>query len=613
MFSPLLFSISEQFLSFDLGSQYLKAASGQNNGEVNPYKLGRSKNPIPLAFAFKTKADPKKHLELDQFNSTTFKIGNPAVQYLRSRPNSGFEYVMNNVERSRNEFTTSKYATGLEALGLYFQELFKKVPKPSAIALVHPAYFSPKQNLAIQNAARLSGANIGGLYEDESAMAIYYSDMMLDRFRNKPRHVLFIDVGATSASAYTLNFTWEEDKTFARETGYGWTEKTGGYHFAKALAESVRIPLADAQKLLLQSPEGDFASQPISELEKLIKTVLSQSDGKIDEIQLIGGASRFSFVIDAVRHATEGRVALRPIKKAESQEEGQDFNTNHNKMAFDDDDLKINIDPTASSSLGLETPKATNETNTSAVAEEPNILQDFDPDMALSLAAMHAFLFSYNMSNYYPAYIEKKPHYSLYAKMGNQREKFCQKRSLCRPITVQGKGEETLSVEVDEGTQPFGLSKTFATYKLVNITNMTYPDEFAQGRIEFQYSEPRLSGVFWCNKERCFPINVTEATIDDEFKGQFNFALEFAEKKRNYERRNLLIKVIEERLPKAKRAMEGEQINRIRDLSDEEVALFNKVYDQFQGKKYLEMENTELEQILKDIQPIGEALGFKWN
>jgi molecular chaperone DnaK (HSP70) len=151
------------------------------------------------------------------------------------------------------------------------------------------------------------------LVDDITAISTLYSTTSLNKFAERAQHVLFVDVGGTSLKVYSVAFRFDKTRKvpFAtmRTIATNWSEKVGGFFFAKAVAQKKGIPIHKATKLLIKTQGegyGEICADLLEIIEKAVRGVLAEA-GKIraiDEVQLIGGASTFKFVVETIKRAT---------------------------------------------------------------------------------------------------------------------------------------------------------------------------------------------------------------------------------------------------------------------------------------------------------------------
>jgi hypothetical protein len=145
-------------------------------------------------------------------------------------------------------------------------------------------------------------------------MFTLYAALRPERFKKDPKHVFFVNVGSMSTEVYSGNFTYNNsdprnDFVFVVQTSNEWTEKVGGYHFAKSWTQAGNLSISKAQKELEKTHGegfGDFFDYDLRILNRTIATALERATrlGAIEEEQLIGGASTYRFVAETVRRIT---------------------------------------------------------------------------------------------------------------------------------------------------------------------------------------------------------------------------------------------------------------------------------------------------------------------
>ena len=317
MLLPVLLGI--RFVGLDLGSQFYKWAQSMPDGQVTIIRDPISNSVIqPSAAALRFKAPHEPPFSEKDFEDIDLRYGAQALGTLKGNSSLGFEFLPRVAARSRDSpFYTCDVANVTEMFSLMLHHIIMQQRPFDALSVAIPSYASRDMIVAVSEVCRVFQIPLVSVVDDTFAVCTLYATQRLGRFMHQPKHVMFIDVGATSAKAYSAVFGYEKDEleelAIANMTSNEWSENIGGYFFAQAIAESLNVPVKKGQKLLLRNNgEGyEHLFWPILEnLSTLVRTAMDRAQEvmPVDEVQLIGGASTFKFVVDAIRTATNHSI-----------------------------------------------------------------------------------------------------------------------------------------------------------------------------------------------------------------------------------------------------------------------------------------------------------------
>jgi hypothetical protein len=330
MFAALIAaSASVRYVGIDIGSQYLKLALSTNRGQAEIYHDPTIDSvSFPSAAALKMPGDIPATMTLSDFENLEVRIGRRALKVLKQNDSLGLEFIPRMIGRRQiSELYTTRYATTHELFNVWLHQSLERVRPFDGIAVVVPAFYAPAQIVAIGAFARNFQIPVVAHVTEPDALFRLYGALKLERFRQSPKHVLFVDVGAMSTKVFSGNFTYNNtdptnDFAVVVQTSSEWTEKVGGYHFAQRWAQAQNISIAKAQKELVKTNGEGFDEFFVYELRLLNKTISAAMEratrlGAIEEVQLIGGASIYRFVTDTVRKIT-GHTTQRDFKASEA-------------------------------------------------------------------------------------------------------------------------------------------------------------------------------------------------------------------------------------------------------------------------------------------------------
>jgi hypothetical protein len=422
-------------------------------------------------------------------------VGHQAVSLLRSNASLGSEFVPRTIGRSgASEFKTSTVASDLVLFTMLIYNAMRMSPSFHTAAIAIPSYWTREQFQAIIQACRMFDIPLGALVTDVQAVSTLYATTRLGRFKNAPRHVLFVDVGAVSTKVYASNFTYDDrvpthDFVVISQTVNEWSEGIGGYHFAKAVAETKGISVRKAQKLLIRNGgeglDDAFADQLVA-LESLVTGAVAGANrfGEIDDVQLIGGASSIKAVVETIKQAA-----------------------NH------------------------------------------SIRRDFNANEAIAMGAAIATMTRNDDSPYIESVFYRISAVDLNLVCGNVTVPYCVRNTHCRP-SIELEGLEQIcpefSIIANPHTLPEGIDEDMAVYGLARPINITSTGNWT-ARFLMSPPDAVVSEVHWCNAaDKC---ESTEAQSLSRSKLDMSAALSFIANYRsavgNKEQRKTIVELAE--------------------------------------------------------------------
>ena len=458
----LTFLICTDIIGLDFGNQFFKFSETTISGFPKMYRDSNNKIPIPSAAAINKPIDFDNLTNISEIN---IKFGYQALRILKKKPELGYEFLPRVLGRKNTSFHTSKYCTQTELLSLYFMDFFNRLQRTPQLAIAVPFYWTTLQRKAITDALDIYHIPLLGIMEDYTALATLYSSLRYNRYLNASRNILFVDIGGTSVKIIGLSFIWRGNYSVINETASEWSEKTGGYYFAKAISKNKSISMNKAYKILINSDSSQYLPLIQNEIN-IIKTLLidatshflsrvkvfgnlPNNSNEIDEIQLIGGSSTLKFLPEIIKNIT-----------------------NCNK-----------------------------------------ILKDFNPNEAIALGATLAAQFKEGTSIYPPSRVFPIPEQSL-SLMCNITHSYCQKGTHCRHRIIEEHTDSCSIVKIiaDPTHLPEGTDHILAQYRLLNISNLTITDKtYSKGYFDLFEPYSRLNNLNWCNESLCLPIKFENA------------------------------------------------------------------------------------------------------
>lgn len=454
LLSLLLFFSQSTFVSVDLGSQYFRFALSSIKEPVMMGMNENNKMMTPSAIAFKLPNYTGKHMTIDEAMKCEIKYGDDAIKFLKRKNLSGSPYVPRIVGRTfSSNFDIPSILNSTEMLSILISKVLNNIDNIEGISITIPNYYTLSQRECIIEAVNLTGYPLFGLLDDTSAIIQLYTIKYSNKFIYESHGVLFIDIGASAVRAYRVVFTQNETDPLGTQTSYEWTEKTGGLEFIRKVSLFENCSMNKAQKLLI-SGNKDYSELLEEDLEIIYEIVRIATDGEVDEVQLIGGASRFPFVIDYVKK----------------------------------------------------------------VVGYTDVLKDLPQMNSIALGSLHIMLSTLNQSRYKLIPVVKPPFYTSVVQCSNFEGQYCELRKKCKNyVILESTVCKTASI-IAKSEVPEGASNVLAMFDFKNITNFPYDVENpSSGFVIMQEPAPFISSAMWCQPGRriCLPIQ-TEPTVNDD-------------------------------------------------------------------------------------------------
>ena len=614
--------LSEAILGIDLGSQYIKfGIADLDTSEIIPIPT-KDKNGMLSSVAIKKKDDSV--ITNSTIGDIKILFESAAARYVDKHPSRGNKQIINAVTRDDNEIRTCKVINESVLLSLLHYHILSSVKHTaSAITLSFPSFFTISMRQDVISSLQSFSIPVTHIADDNQALAVLYADTYISRYMKSPRSVMFVDVGYGYAKASVINFTWNTVQTDAYILNSEFSENCGSYGFAKALAKSVRIPISEAEKMLKDADDVEFARKEIDELKKLIYDV-AEASGPVDEVQLIGGASRLKFVLDAVNEAVKNVIkpepSPTPAPTPESTPEPEIENDVENVILDDEVNEEKNENDPSFANIGAEISSELNKTNsTSTQINNIKARQEFDATKAVLLGTLHYALNAENRSIFNPTVVHKKPTATTYVKCGWVSDKFCQKNFGCKTPRLMGINRcpnDIITVVADSRHIPSGSNKTIANIHLLNISEMEFGGpNTGQGIINFRSPDGYVDKVIWCNQTgECYPIEFQQALSQpfsqvQENQRLFQLILEKLTGKKVFEEDEKKVKDLVSRLKKVVYPPEGvEQTLAIDDSVKKKV---DEYIQKLEANEIDGMTGYQLLEAKDDLKNIAISLGLK--
>jgi len=485
--------ICAQYISIDIGSEYIKFAESTHSGEPRLLKDDVFPGIIPAAAAFKSKKPLEYPLTEENINNSELRIGKSALSILKHNQTLGLNYISHNLGRLDNRFTQNgTLITDFDELfGAFLYTKLLGYDVSLGIVPIVPGFWSYEQRNSIARSLDLFDLPLIGILQTEYVYGVLYSSTRSARYFETPKHVLFVDVGATTVQCYSHFYRWNSTHYFSDvySTSATWTEKVGGLIFERAFAERQNVSLKKARKMLphinvstayqILQPELEILAKTIEDAINTASTTAGQLDltSTLDEIQIVGGASQIPFISDLIKIVA--------------------------KAAHEVDKEQIN-----------------------ETVEPIEVKKDFNANEALAIGGIYAVLNNEGQSTQPPVHYYPLPSHSIYIKCG-KREKYCQRGHVCREEVMLSDttGCDELILETDVSQVPIGATPILNRYRLLNLSNLNLDaDDHPSGFVKMTPPIPAINEVSWCtDKNNCSNIAFQESKTFPPSKFAENF------------------------------------------------------------------------------------------
>jgi hypothetical protein len=507
----------------------------------------------PSALAFKKTNPFKRPICADHLSRIEVKTGAQAVNLVRRNSSLGYAFLPRTVGRAAgSEFHTSSLANATECFGAMLKEYVGSATSLGATFVI-PQFWTNEQRSVIADVCRHADIQLLTIVDDFTALSLNYA--RTHRITAKGRHVLFIDVGATSVKAYAGTFTARRERTDARQTALSWSEASGGYYFTKAIARGSNVSYRKAERILFaESSSVNFRKLLASELEIVRKTIekgfaVAQKVKPIDEVQVIGGASRFAFVKEVIAASVNGTPVLR------------EFN-----------------------------------------AQEPIALGGV-------IGAMHMSDPENEPQGVYTA-VERIPFANMTLQCGSEVP-YCVRNRKCASVLVDSSAGCQIAYIVGPRKHvPDGTPVVLGEYELTNLSQVQM-GEGAYGRIEMRDPDAVVGSITWCVRGKCHVIanRVHHAQqYEEEMNASAAWIAKYLEKMRLEVQKTKEIAKIGDILKRLKHLLLKEFARTVIPIPEEALDRFKRHFDDYTFGRMLNWPPKRVNGALDDLEFIQQKL-----
>ena len=443
----LLKTVTSIYAAIDFGSQYTKISVSSIKEPVSMALNHQNKALTPSAIAFNIQNYSNQHMTLDEAHKCEVKIGESALHLLKKKSYLGTSYLARIVGRQySNDYEIPDILNTTEMLAIFFRKMLSgsQFNSLEAVAITIPNYYTLSQRECIIDALNISGIQLFSLLDDASSIIQLYTIQNSKKFVYESHAVLFIDIGASCLRAYRVVFTQNETDPLGTQTSYEWTEKIGGFHFIRKVALYENCSFSKAQKLLIRG-NTDYSHLFEEDLETIYDIIQEAINGEVDEIQLIGGGSRFPFIVHYIK----------------------------------------------------------------SVVGYVDVLKDLPSMDSIALGSLHIVLSTLNQSKFKLIPVIKPPYYSSYVECGGIREDYCTLHDDCKSYIVMPNAFCKTASIISKSDVPEGASKVLAQYDMVNLSDFPHEiEEPVSALFVMQKPAPFIASALWCKVGDRFCQNI---------------------------------------------------------------------------------------------------------
>lgn len=458
----------DNFLSVDVGTEYFKIAKATYSGTPEIVQFPGVGESIPAAIAFKSSEPVNGPLTNETLEDVEVRYHKQAVSILKRNSSLGYQFIPRLIGRQNTTtFNTSNLVTPFEALCLTLSNALSTVKITDAVTFIVPHYWTQEQKLVLHQFCNVYKIPLKHVVDDCDVIGMQYSALRSKRFENATDlqsgyNVLFIDIGGTTTKVFELSFYMEKEMAAASESIYFWDENIGGYWFRKALSESLNISMKKAEKMLKRESDVEKVVKTMPKVVNRLYSMIASTTTyahemaeirrvrQVDEVQIIGGASTYPFIMDLVK-------------------------------------------------------KATNITN---------VRHEFHPIETTAIAGVLASMQMSSESRYLPTFIYKRPPANITLKCGQENQLCRRGFRCDRYVGEHdSRACDVAYFLMDNASVPEGCSPILSMTKLVNISNMNFTDGISYyGTFEMSPTALEINNITWCKSSpvpddaSCYPI-----------------------------------------------------------------------------------------------------------
>ncbi|OHT00598.1 hypothetical protein TRFO_32714 [Tritrichomonas foetus] len=372
MLLPLFLCLSSSFfIGLDIGSFYSKASTLINSESPSIFYNSDNSSITPSFFAFRSKPNfdwrNPKQLSPDEAGQLYPVFGESALRTMETRPwmGSGFWPLLSNIDTHEALKITQQFGFNNTAarvqlddlIILYLKNYIDRVREPyrnrkiQDICFVFPATFTQPQRSIFEYALKNFGIQKSHNIDDVDAVSYVYGIENREEFQDKPKTVLFIDLGGLSIKSYAVKFEIAK-KLFSTVTGpkatrlsYVINRNEGGAYLTNRIVDFMKKKInvenvspaehrrlfRAAEKIKLELTEQESAYTIIEniggidhqftmtrpELNLLCRYLIdatvaiarNASTGiQYDDIEIIGGSSKIPYVTKSISEVLRQKI-----------------------------------------------------------------------------------------------------------------------------------------------------------------------------------------------------------------------------------------------------------------------------------------------------------------
>jgi hypothetical protein len=311
------FQAPKDFVGVDLGGEFIKFAQFDSRTNLTGiYHLPDLGSILPDALAYKSNRTFTRILAEDA-DDVESVAGEEALELIDQNSSVGFRYLLQILNRNETEFQTTTIGDPIESLALLWTHMITAIRYVPQIYYAVPIFWPRELRQSFANSVIISHVPLTSIIDDTTALSMLYVTEKSERYihlTEQSYYVLFVDVGFGSTKVYSIDFSYRVNASYAHQNSIHWSEDVSSYQFAKTVAAANGVNLTYVHRVLTSDNAASLLAPQLKKLQELIGRAVSDLaaiGAEPDEVQLIGGASLYPFVVEAVKSAV-GRV---PVKQ----------------------------------------------------------------------------------------------------------------------------------------------------------------------------------------------------------------------------------------------------------------------------------------------------------
>ena len=546
---------SERNVAIDLGSEFMKVGVSTVTGTPQMFRDGNNRVSIASAMSIQTKERLSRTMSVEDARKLRVRYGEGAVRVLKNHPEYGYRYLPYKVGKWMGNNWTGPM-TPSEMLGIRIWEQVSELGGVSKVDLIVPMEWTGPQKELIQDACRFVGLPVRSIQDDSKALGTLYASTRHGRYVEKPRVVLFVDIGTMSIKVTGMEFEWTGEGSKVKLWNRGFKEGLGSEGFVGIISEKRGISKKKAEKILKRGKVGEDLEEASKEIEEMVKRIKEEtetlSQKRVEEIQVIGGGSNVKVIMEGIKRGGDG--------------------------------------------IG--------------------VLRDFNANEAIALGGVYGMDIEDGYSILPSVDYESGPSKTMTVESGDSKGVVCERWMGCvEEVVIErgvGSGSNSIRVLVDESDVMKGVNRVVQMYRMNNLTGKE-----TKGIIRFGGNPMRIIVMEWCEGEDdChlidYSIELVKREGDDIITAPVTMKSLVGVEEEKVRKNNMVEKMMRQidtlqKVAAAPEAAEAQGLNRLSEGSVERVKVLSEEMEgEGFGEKTLEevkKMKDEIREMIREILP----------